>query len=136
MKRHIAANSSYPWAAGTIYDPTISDEERARLLGHDSVMAMQRRHDPLHCLLSGLFGKPSPTLRWVASGYREPVHPVPARHDDAVGWEEDLCLEVDRWLTTEQYGPTMRILWWMGIDEKKLRAALLERLEGNREERA
>ena len=57
------------------------------------------------------------TAAWVGHG------------DDAVGWEEDLCLEVDRWLTTGEYGPTMRVLWWLGISPEKLRRALTERLE-------
>jgi hypothetical protein len=95
-------------------------------VGPDAVLAMTRDHDPLHVLLSGLFGKASPTMRWVGSGYREAAHPT--RHDDAVGWEESLVLEVQKWLNTGEYGSTMRVLWWMGVDEKKLRSSLCDRL--------
>jgi hypothetical protein len=94
----------------------------------EAVLALNAHHDPLHVLLSGLFGRSSPTLRWVASGYRDSARAHPTRHEDAVGWEEDLVLETQRWLTTGEYGGTLRVLWWMGIDEAKLRTALLRRL--------
>ena len=115
-------------SAGTIYDPTVSDEERARLLGYACVLDMRREHDPLHVLLAGLFDRGSPTLRWVASGHREPAHPVPQRHEDVVGFEEALALEVARWLNTGEYGGTMRVLWFLGICPDKLRASLCARL--------
>lgn len=94
----------------------------------EAVLSLNRDHDPLHCILAGLFGKSSPTLRWVTAGYADDERTHPTRHDDAVGWEEDLCLEVARWLNTGEYGPTMRVLWWFGISETRLRWALCERL--------
>jgi hypothetical protein len=105
-------------------DPAITDEERARLLGYPSVLAMRADHDPLHCLLSGLFGKASPTLRWANTGGA--AHPT--RNEDAVGWEEDLVLSVQHWLNTGEFNGEIRMLWWWGIDPDELRASLCARL--------
>jgi hypothetical protein len=95
----------------------------------EAVWALNLEHDPLHVLLCGLFDRPSPTLKWVRSGYQDGAHP--SRHDDAVGWEESLVLEVARWLNGGGYGETMRVLWWMGVCPDKLRASLEERLGRN-----
>lgn len=92
----------------------------------EAVSRLNAEHDNLHALLAGLFGKDSPTLRWVASGYTERTHPT--RHDDVVGVEEDLALETAHWLNTGEFGPNQRVLWFLQIDPDKLRAALLDRL--------
>lgn len=96
--------------------------------GEDAVRAMSREHDELHRLLAGLFDKDSPTLRWVASGYADGAKTHPTRHEDACGWEEDLCLETARWLNTGEFGGTMRCLWFLGVCPDKLRVALCQRL--------
>lgn len=95
---------------------------------------MSREHDRLHVLLAGIFGKTeSPTLRWVASGYADSERLHPTRHDDAVGAEEDICLETARWLNTGEFGAMQRIVWFLGVCPDKLRVALCQRL--GREER-
>lgn len=105
--------------------PAIPDAERARLLGYgegpDAIAAMRRTHDAYHAVAAHLLGLPSsPTLHWVASG--ELTHPT--RHEDAVGCEEDLVLDLQRWMQTGEYGGTMRLLWLLGHDPEEVKAAL------------
>jgi len=93
--------------------------------GGDAVDRLNDAHDPYHRLLSALLGRKfSPTLRWVETGAL--AHPCRARHEDAVGWEEDLVLETQRWMETGEYGSTLRALWWFGLDPETLRLQLLE----------
>jgi hypothetical protein len=94
----------------------------------EAVLACNRDHDPLHCLLAGLLGKGSPVLRWVASGYADYARAHPTRHDDVIGWHEDLVLETARWLNTGEFGPTQRVLWAWGVRPEELRASLCARL--------
>ena len=89
--------------------------------GPEAVLAMNRTHDPVHVLASRLLGLPrSPTLHWVAT--KEPAHPT--RHADAVGFEEDLVLDLQRWAQTGEHGPSMRVLWLLGWSEDGVRKAL------------
>lgn len=97
-------------------------------IGDDAVDRCNAEHDPLHRILAGFFDKQSPTLRWVASGYLDAAKAHPTKHEDAVGWEESLVLETQRWLNTGEWGPTIRVLWWLRIDPDKLRAALCRHL--------
>jgi hypothetical protein len=91
--------------------------------GPEAVLELNRLHDPYHVVAGRLLGQHySPTLRWVATGYRQRAHPT--RHDDAVGFEESLVLELQRWMRTGEYGGTMRVLWTLGWDEDDVRAAL------------
>lgn len=116
------------------HDPNSSPEDReafARSLGYATAMDCDREHDALHAILSGFFGRPSPVLRWVATGGRERAHPT--RNTDALGWEESLVLGVQRWLNTGEFNGDIRVLWWLedggkAIDPDKLRAALCDRL--------
>jgi hypothetical protein len=94
----------------------------------EAVLSLNREHDPLHCLLAGLFDKGSPVMRWVASGYADYARAHPTRHDDVIGWHEDLALETARWLNTGEFGGTMRVLWAWGVEPGPLRHALLIRL--------
>lgn len=100
----------------------MTDAERAAWLGYPSVAAMQAEHDALHRRLAGVMGvhRDSPTLRWVERG--ELAHPT--RHDDALGWEEDLVFDVARWLNTGRWGGTMRVLWWLGLEPDEVRRRL------------
>jgi hypothetical protein len=114
------------------HDPNATLEEQARqqrataerygYTGLDAVEQLNAEHDRLHAALCGLLGRLSPTLSWVSTGYRKPIHPT--RNADAVGWEEDLALDAARWLNTGEYGGALRVLWWLGYDPDEVRAYL------------
>lgn len=113
----------------------LSPEERAAALGYgegpEAVLAMRREHDPFHVVVGRLLGLHySPTLRWVATGYRERAHPT--RHDDAVGFEEAVVLDLQRWLQTGEPGGAMRVLWTLGWGEQEVRSALLNAVGSER----
>ena len=99
--------------------------------GPDAVLRLNRLHDPFHVVVGRLLGLHySPTLRWVATGYRQRAHPT--RHDDAVGFEEAVVLDLQRWLQTGEPGGAMRVLWTLGWEEGDVRAALLNAVGGER----
>lgn len=99
--------------------------------GPDAVLQLNRTHDPFHVVACRLLGlQYSPTLRWVATGYRQRAHPT--RHDDAVGFEEEVVLDLQRWVQTGEYGGAMRVLWTLGWQPEDVRAALLNAVAGER----
>jgi hypothetical protein len=105
--------------------PLPEDREAfARSLGYATAMDCDREHDPLHVRVCALLGQASPTLRWVATGGRAPVHPDPDRNRDALGWEESLVLGVQKWLNTGECNGDIRVLWWLGFDPDQLRGWL------------